>query len=173
MAELIPDEKALLLATLNNQREHILGILDGLSDDDLERAVLPSGWTCLGLVQHLALDVERWWFWRVVAGEEDLDEPTIESAWQVAHGAGAAAVLDLYRREVERADGVIETLSLEAEPQWWPEEQFGTWRLHNLRHVMLHVIAETACHAGHLDAVRELIDGKRWLVLDASTDVRE
>jgi len=30
---------------------------------------------------------------------------------------------------------------------------------------MLHVIVETACHAGHLDAVRELIDGRRWLVL--------
>jgi Protein of unknown function (DUF664) len=31
--------------------------------------VLPSGWTCLGLVQHLALDVERFWFREIVAGE--------------------------------------------------------------------------------------------------------
>jgi hypothetical protein len=30
---------------------------------------------------------------------------------------------------------------------------------------MLHVVTETACHAGHLDAARELIDGRRWLVL--------
>jgi hypothetical protein len=30
---------------------------------------------------------------------------------------------------------------------------------------MLHVITETACHAGHLDAVRELIDGRTWMVL--------
>ena len=37
--------------------------------------------------------------------------------------------------------------------------------LDDLRHVLLHVIAETACHAGHLDALRELIDGRQWMVL--------
>jgi hypothetical protein len=41
----------------------------------------------------------------------------------------------------------------------------GDWRIDTLRDLMLHVIAETACHAGHLDAVRELIDGRAWLVL--------
>ncbi len=40
----------------------------------------------------------------------------------------------------------------------------GEWRLHDVRDVLLHVITETACHAGHLDAVRELIDGQQWLV---------
>ncbi len=40
-----------------------------------------------------------------------------------------------------------------------------TWRLANLREVLLHVITETACHAGHLDAARELIDGRKWMVL--------
>jgi uncharacterized protein DUF664 len=35
----------------------------------------------------------------------------------------------------------------------------------DLRQISLHVIAETACHAGHLDAVRELIDGRTWMVL--------
>jgi len=35
----------------------------------------------------------------------------------------------------------------------------------DLREILLHVITETACHAGHLDAARELIDGKQWLVL--------
>jgi len=48
---------------------------------------------------------------------------------------------------------------------WWPEELFGTWRMNSLRKVMLHVITETACHAGQLDAVRELIDGRQWLIL--------
>ena len=37
--------------------------------------------------------------------------------------------------------------------------------LSDLRVVMLHVLKETACHAGHLDAVRELIDGRQWIVL--------
>ena len=46
----------------------------------------------------------------------------------------------------------------------WPDF-FGEWRLANLRAVLLHVIAETACHSGHLDAARELIDGRTWLKL--------
>ncbi len=102
-------ESELLLSHLRVQRQHVLGILDGLAEDDLHRPLLPSGWSCLGLVQHLALDVERFWFRAVVAGER----------------------------------GVIEELS----------------------EVLLHVITETACHAGHPDAARELIDGRRWMVL--------
>jgi Protein of unknown function (DUF664) len=53
------DERRVLLAYLNVQRKHVLGILEGLSEEDLRRPVLPSGSTCVGLVQHLALDVER------------------------------------------------------------------------------------------------------------------
>ncbi|MFD0511365.1 DUF664 domain-containing protein [Streptomyces aureus] len=48
---------------------------------------------------------------------------------------------------------------------WWPHHLFGPPHLHSHRDVLLHVITETACHAGHLDAARELIDGRRWLVL--------
>jgi hypothetical protein len=44
-------------------------------------------------------------------------------------------------------------------------DQFGDRRAHTLQKIILHVIAETACSAGHLDAVRELIDGRKWLVL--------
>src|SRR5258708_37892060 len=58
-----------LLESLTDQRQHVLGILEGLSEEDLRRPVLPSGGTCLGLVHHLALDVERFWFRAVMAGE--------------------------------------------------------------------------------------------------------
>ena len=63
-----------LLACLDSQREHVLGILDGLDEASLRRPVLPSGWSCLGLVQHLAVDVERFWFRGVVAGEPAVTE---------------------------------------------------------------------------------------------------
>lgn len=61
------------------------------------------------------------------------------------------------------AYAVIAASSANAALAWWsfPEEEF---RLHNLRDVLLHVTTETACHAGHLDAVRELIDRQQWLV---------
>ncbi len=59
MAQPIPGvEIETLLAYLNAQRDHALGILEGLDEAALRRRLLPSGWTCLGLVRHLALDVE-------------------------------------------------------------------------------------------------------------------
>lgn len=91
------------------------------------------------------------------------DEP--DNAWQVPADVTAAAVLDGYRREIELADASIAATSLDSAPAWWPENLFGSWRLNDLREILLHVIAETACHAGHLDAARELIDGRQWIVL--------
>lgn len=155
-------ERQLLNQALTRCREHVLGNLEGLSDEDLARATLPSGWTCAGLVQHLAVDVERWWFRRVVAGE------ALEfhgDAWKVDPGVTGSSVLDLYRRETELADAVIAATPLDAAPAWWPADRFAGFRLDDLREVLLHVITETATHAGHVDAARELIDGTQWVVL--------
>jgi hypothetical protein len=91
------------------------------------------------------------------------EEP--DNAWQVPADLTAAAVLDAYRREIELADAIIAATSLDSPPAWWPVDQFGSWRLDDLREILLHAIAETACHAGHLDAARELIDGRQWIVL--------
>ncbi|MCA2220431.1 DinB family protein [Nonomuraea aurantiaca] len=157
-------ETETLLASLNSQREHVLGILDGLPADALRRPVLPSGWTCLGLVRHLALDVERFWFRAVVAGES-VELESGDAAWQVAPDEPVETVLDLYRREIELANAVIAATPLDAEPAWWPGELFGDSPPRDLLTVILHVITETACHAGHLDAARELTDGRTWLVL--------
>lgn len=157
-------ESQALLSSLANQREHVLGILEGLSEEDLRRQMLPSQWSCAGLVHHLAIDVERFWFRAVVAGEKvPGDEP--DNAWQVPADLTGGAVLDLYRREIELADGIIAATSLDSPPAWWPDDLFGGWRLSDAREIVLHVIAETACHAGHLDAARELIDGQQWVVL--------
>ncbi|MGW2592375.1 DinB family protein [Streptomyces sp. NPDC001515] len=155
------------MTTLNGQRRHILGILDGLSDEDLRRPVLPSGWSCLGLVQHLALDVERFWFQAVVTGDKEViaSLAEIDDAWQVPATTPAADVLARYRTETARADAIATASAPEIPLAWWPQDLFGDPHLHTLRDVLLHVLAETACHAGHLDAARELLDGRRWLVL--------
>ncbi|MFC9114539.1 DUF664 domain-containing protein [Streptomyces sp. NPDC057092] len=156
-----------LLRVLDGQRRHVLGILDGLDAKDLRRPVLPSGWHCLGLVQHLALDVERFWFRAVVAGDEEVIHGLTsgDEAWRVAPDVPVSEVLDLYRREAELADAVVAAAPADAALAWWPRDLFGEPHLHTVRDVLLHVITETACHAGHLDAARELIDGRRWLVL--------
>lgn len=165
MSETVDTEITALLQCLRGQRDHVLGALEGLSDQALRRPVLPSGWSCLGMVQHLTLAVERLWFRAAVAGDPEAIEQvgSQADAWQVAQGLAARDVLDRYRLEASLADAVIAASSAETGLAWWPMPGIQ-WRLHDLRDVMLHVITETACHAGHLDAARELIDGRQWLV---------
>ena len=161
-------ETELLLGHLRAQRQHVLGIVDGLDDAALRRPVLPSGWSIAGLVNHLAVDDERFWFQAVVAGDPAVIaevESADGNAWQVPSEMSARSVVDRYRAEAARSDEVIAATSIEGEPRWWPAF-FGEWRMNTLREVLLHVITETACHAGHLDAARELIDGRQWMVLD-------
>ncbi len=157
----------MLLDCLDGQRRHVLGILDGLDDEALRRPVLPYGWSCAGLVNHLALDVERFWFRAAVAAEQDViaEQAVVEeNAWQVGPDVAGEDILARYRQEIERSDAIIAATALDAAPAWWPDF-FGGWRMETLREVLLHVITETATHAGHLDAAREIIDGRQWLVL--------
>ncbi|MGI8869093.1 MAG: DinB family protein [Mycobacteriales bacterium] len=161
-------ERAALSAGLTDARQHVLGVLDGLDDEALRRPTLPSGWSCLGLVRHLALDDERFWFRGVIAGERtviDAVHLSADNAWRVAADVPAQEVLGTYRREIGHADEIMAGVDLDAAPAWWPAGLFGEWRLHTVREVVFHVLIETACHAGHLDAARELIDGRLWLAL--------
>jgi Protein of unknown function (DUF664) len=159
----VNDETQALLTALNAQREHVLGALDGLSEDELRRPLLPSGWTPLGMVQHLALEVERFWFRGAVAGEQ-LTLTSKDEAWRVPAQVPGAAILGLYRDEIARADAIIAATPIDAMPKWWPDF-YTDFPPRPLRRTILHVIAETATHAGHLDAFRELTDGTQWVVL--------
>ena len=159
-------ENDLLTGRLNSQREHVVGILEGLSDEVMRRPVLPSGWSCVGLLQHLAIDVEQFWFRGVIAGDQAaIDEVLQYRAWHVSPETPVASIFARYRREAAAADAIIAATSLDAGPGLWPEGLFGEWRLDSVREGVLHVLTETATHAGHLDAARELIDGRTWLIL--------
>ena len=161
-------EKDLLRGYLAAQRRHVLGILEGLDEGQLLRPMLPSAWSCAALVRHLTVDVERFWFRGAMAGDREVIDVVMgagEDGWQIPPGMSPDAVLEGYRAETERADAVIAVTALDAAPRWWPAHLFADWQLDNLRDVLLHVVTETATHAGHLDAARELIDGRQWLVL--------
>jgi uncharacterized damage-inducible protein DinB len=163
----MPDEAQMLLRYLNAQRNHVLGAVKGLSDAQLRRPVLPSGWHCLGMIKHLSLADEHYWFRSIVGGESlDFFPRGPNADWQVAPDESAEEVLALYRDEIERANAVIAVTPLDMAPRQrdplW--EEWGA-EFPDLRFIMLHMIAETACHAGHLDAARELLDGRQWLTL--------
>ena len=167
-------QAAALLHFLNAQRGAVLAILDGLTDEQLNAAVLPSGWTPLGLVEHLT-DAEWRWFqhgvcgvpweqatWRLRAdpqdstGSEGGDEPGFVSR------RPSAEVIDDYRAMCARNDAVVAERSLDT-PLADPDTPEVEDDVADLRWVVLHLIEETARHAGHLDVVRELIDGTTGL----------
>lgn len=156
-------DRDLLGAHLASQRRHVLRTLDDLSEADLHRAVLPSGWTMLAMVQHLALDVERFWFRWVMAGQ-DVALHEGDGAWRTAETMTGAEVRAAYAAECAAADAAIASLPLDAPHRQWPAD-WGPCHVDDLRDAILHVMTETAQHAGHLDAARELIDGHQNLVL--------
>lgn len=165
-------ERELLLGRLAGQRRHVLAAVEGLSDEQLRRAVLPSGWAVVGLVRHLTLGLERYWFGTVMGGAPldywpaGLGPDDGAADWRVGDDEPPATIVEDYRRAIEASDAVIARLDLNAPPAlpepWWPDAGLS---FPDLRSVVVHVLVDTATHAGHLDAVREIIDGHQHLVL--------
>ncbi|MGH3731430.1 MAG: DUF664 domain-containing protein [Micromonosporaceae bacterium] len=126
-----------------------------------------TGRTIIGMLKHLALSDEHYWFRCAVNGEPlDYFPPGPNADWQVDESESAEAVFALYRDEIERSNTIIAATELDAPPRqpdaWWAESGMD---LPDLRSILMHVLTETAVHAGHLDAVRELIDGRQWIAL--------
>ncbi|WP_338750215.1 DinB family protein [Janibacter alittae] len=162
-----PATKQELLEWLDAQRRHVSEQVKAMPAGARRQAQVPSGWTPRGLIRHLALDVERVWFRAVMAGEH-IDLPEGYEGWTALDEQTDEDLLEQYASECKRATAAISGMSLNAEPAWWFEDG-GSPPHSSLREVILHVIVETATHAGHLDICRELVDGGQRLVLDEPT----
>lgn len=160
------DQKTLLLSVLQSQRRHLLKTIDGLDEETMLTQVLPSRWSPAGLIHHLTHDVERFWFRQVLLNEPNaILTPAGEEAWDVPLGMTASQIVDDYQREAAYNDGIVARLELDTQPAWWDDDLFGHGPPQDLGEILLHVITETATHAGHMDIVRELYDGQQHLVL--------
>lgn len=134
--------------------------MDGLDDAALVTPALPSGWTVLGLVEHLG-HAERHWFQEIVTGSaEPLPWPDEHTPLRTTRPA--PVVVEFYRDQCRRSDAVLAALPLSAVPVARHPDPLGS-ETTTLRRVVLHMIEETARHAGHLDAARELLDGATGL----------
>jgi hypothetical protein len=160
-------ERDALLGWLAAQRGAVLAVVDGLDEVSLRRSVVPSGWTCLGLLEHLG-HAERFWAQAVLAGEVSplpwTDEPEGEwdpSAALVSHHR-TADVVTFYADQCARTDAIVSGLDLDDRPPGVRRHDLPT-RVADVREVVLHLIEETARHAGHLDIGRELLDGRTGL----------
>jgi hypothetical protein len=155
-------EKADLSLFLHAQRESVLAIIDGLDADALTTSVLPSGWTPLGLVEHLG-HAERHWFQEVLTGTADpLPWPDDDGRAPLTSPRPPEVVVAFYRDQCLRSDAALDATPLGARPRGRHPGLLGE-QVTSLRRIVLHMIEETARHAGHLDAARELLDGRTGL----------
>ena len=160
------DERERLIRTLNTARNHVLDQIGSMRTDDLVRSRVPSGWTPLGLVRHLTLSDERYWFEVVVAGGELDFWPEGENGdWLIEPGAVPERVIEAYRRSIANSDEILADTTLDARPRRPEPDWAATGAFPTVRSILLHVIVETATHAGQLDVVRELADGGQYIVL--------
>ena len=107
-------------------------------------------------------ETTRFWCLQVMLGqpaETADDEPSPVEPFRAPDGLTAQAVVEQFRSTTHEALVALGALELDTPPVWWPEGAWGGWRLNDLNEVLLHLLVETACHAGHLDAARELVDG--------------
>ncbi|MEU9388116.1 DinB family protein [Streptomyces sp. NPDC048279] len=148
-------EKEILHASLDRHRDAVLWKLKGLDDEQLRRPMTPSGTNLLGLVKHLA-SVEYGWFVASFGAEVEplWFDPYTDDDLSVGPGETTRQIVEFYGRARAASDAVIAGRPLDAlgRPDWRDHQV-------SLRWVLVHMIEETARHAGHLDILRELIDG--------------
>jgi uncharacterized damage-inducible protein DinB len=149
------DEKESLYVALDRHRDAVLWKVEGLDDERLRRPMTPSGTNLLGLVKHLAA-VEYGWFCETFGREMepmpfDQDEP--DADLRVEPSESTQDILAFYERARAAADRVIDELAMEDMGMAWFGDPVS------MRWVLIHMVEETARHAGHMDILRELIDG--------------
>jgi uncharacterized damage-inducible protein DinB len=150
--DLVGSERDVLLHYLNKNRDAVVRIVEGLSEEQLRRPGAPSGTNLLGLLYHL-VDDEVHWFQQVFLGA-DVES---DDAFEAPAGVTPAAVIAMYRAACARSDEIVRgcpdlsTLARIANP--------GEAEPVALRRIVTHMIEETARHAGHADILREQIDG--------------
>ena len=140
------------LAFLRFARHCVLKKTDGLDEEQLRRALVPSGTSLLGLVQHLT-DGERYWFGHHVSG--DAGAADVDFSMHVPPERSAEAVLEAYRDAATASDAILTAV---ADLDTAVSEPIDGDHL-TVRWVVAHMTSETARHAGHADVLREVLDG--------------
>jgi hypothetical protein len=155
----VGDERTLLIGWYDLQRSLVTWKCDGLSEDDAHRVVLPTSplMTVAGIVSHLRWAEQTWYEVLFLGGPDDgpqfTEDP--EDADMIVDGVPLAQLLDDYTAQCARSNEIIAAHSLD-EVGRHPDYQSSRA---SLRWMVIHMIEETARHVGHLDIIREQLDG--------------
>jgi len=143
-----PDERELFLRWLRYLRGAVIRKVEGLSDEDARWTPDGALLSLLGIVNHLTHVEWRW----IEGGMRGQEVSRSEEEFKPGSELTVATALAAYRERATATDAAIRTMPSLTEPCRWGEQT-------DLRWVLIHLINETARHAGHADATRELLDG--------------
>jgi uncharacterized damage-inducible protein DinB len=162
--ETLTTETATLLETLAQHRAFLRQTVRDLNDEQAARRTTVSALCLGGLIKHVA-HVERGWINFVVQGSHEIaDGGGWADEFRLLEGETLAGVLEEYEAVARRTEELVSSLpDLDAshplpEAPWF--EPGARW---SARRVLLHIMAETAQHAGHADIIRESLDGARTM----------
>ncbi|MFJ8811880.1 DinB family protein [Amycolatopsis thermoflava] len=146
------DEKTTLVTFLDYLREAIIAKADGLPDEAARTAGVPSGTSLLRLVKHLIAVEHNWFVWAYAGEEVELwDDEAFPGPADTAETLFAE-----YRAMVERCDAIIAACPDLDRPG---VRSLRKTEPPSMRWLLVHMIEETARHAGHADILREQADG--------------
>jgi uncharacterized damage-inducible protein DinB len=162
------NERDDLLESLTTHRAFLLRTVQGLTDDQARTRSTISELTLGGLVKHVAL-IEKGWVDFILDGPASM-AMTEDSYAEHADGfvlredETLAGVLSDYEKIAQRTDELVRTLPDLGASQPLPEAPwFAPGAQRSARRVFVHIVAETAQHAGHADILREAIDGQKTM----------
>lgn len=157
----LTDPRALLTGYLDYYRDALLRKLDGMPEDALRTSRLPSGWTPLALLKHLAFVERRWFRWGFAAERVDEvwgDRHPGARAWHVDETETLDGLRVLFLDECARSRTIVASAGLQEQARggggFNPPDHHPA-----LIWILFHVLQEYARHVGQLDVVRELADG--------------
>ena len=156
---LVADERVQLLGWLDLQRALVRRKLEGLTEADEHRVVFPTSplMTPAGLVSHMRW-TEHCWFNVIFLGESNADNPQFQKEPQSADmrvdGVPLAKLLDEFEAQWARSNEIAAAHSLDDVGN---DVDFKP----TLRWILIHMVEETARHVGHMDTMRELLDGQK------------
>ena len=149
------EEKETLRFSLDRHRDAVLWKLDGLDDEQLRRPLTPSGTNLIGVVKHLA-SVSSMWFCATFGRPSEtvpFDEADPDADMRAARGETTEEIVAFFDRARAATDRVLDELELDTLGTAWSGETVS------LRWVLVHVLEDYLRHAGHMDILREQIDG--------------
>jgi hypothetical protein len=153
------DRTEVLLRYLDYFRAVVLAKVDGLDDRQLRGSILPSGWSPLELVRHLTFVEMRWLEWGFEGAH--VAEPwgdNRDGRWYVGPDEPSEPVLAALRERGRTTTEIVGRHPLDEVGA--PGERWDGARPASLERCLYHLVQEYARHAGHLDVVRELLDGR-------------